>query len=304
MGVVRGEFVREIPVDEPVELVVTAGSGDVEVQGGTTGKVVVRGTFSVHAVPASRAERLAELLREHPPVEVRGHEVRVGNLSRLAEEIGPSLFGRMFEGIGIDYGIEVPQATEARIETGAGDIEVKGIRGPLVVHTGSGDVEIEEVCGEVSVKTGSGDVEARGIGGELRVRTGSGDVAVHGAKGDVEITTGSGDLEAGEISGDLSLTTGSGDLTLEGIEGDVEARTGSGDIRLESDISPGRTWRLRTGSGDVHLALPEGAEFRLIAETDFGEVRSDFPERSDVPSAIEVKTGSGDIEVRSRERRR
>ncbi|MCD5407734.1 DUF4097 domain-containing protein, partial [Candidatus Bipolaricaulota bacterium] len=162
MGKLESKFAWEQVVREPVELSVAPGAGDVEVQAGPPGMARVRGRFSVRAVPQARAEKLAQLLQESPPVEVRGSEIRVGDLGKYAAQLGPSILGGFFEGISIDYEIEVPQATEARIETGAGDIEVKGIRGPLVAHTGSGDVEIEEVGGEVSVKTGSGDARGKG----------------------------------------------------------------------------------------------------------------------------------------------
>jgi hypothetical protein len=69
---------------------------------------------------------------------------------------------------------------------------------------------------------------------------------------------------------------------------------------LESGIVAGKTWRLRTGSGDVHLALPADAEFRLIAETEFGEVHSDFSSNPEAAAAIEVRTGSGDIHVQAK----
>ncbi len=230
-------------------------------------------------------------------MEVRGPEIRVGDLSKYIEELGPGIIGGLLEGIWVDYEIQVPPATEARINAGSGDVEVSGIRGPVKARTGSGDVMVEEIGGDVEIGTGSGDVWARDVEGDLRVHTGSGDISAKGIRGDAEVSTGSGDVAIREVSGDLSVKTGSGDLELAGLAGDAEVRTGSGDIRLESGISPRAIWRFHTGSGEVYLLLPEGAEFRLVAETDFGEVRSDFPDRHDAPAAIEVKTGSGDIRV-------
>lgn len=297
MAGVTGEFVREHPTGEPVELVVKGGAGDVVVWASVAGRTVVRGEFSVRAVPRSRAERLAQLIRESPPVEVRGREVRVGDLSRYTEELGPGILGKAFEEIHIDYEIQVPPATEARIEAEGGDVEISGIRGPVEVRTGSGDVAVEGIGGDVEIGTGSGDARARDVGGDFRAHTGSGDVSAEGIRGDVEIATGSGHIAVRSISGDLTATAGSGDIVIERVGSDVEARTGSGDIRVDSSIGPRAIWRFRTGSGDVHLSLPEGAEFRLVAETNFGEVHSDFPDHPDAPAAIEVKTGSGDIRV-------
>lgn len=299
MAKLEGEFLQELEVQEPVELVVTPGAGDVEVGAGLPGKVRVKGSFSLRATPRARAERLAQLLQDSPPVEVRGREVRVGELSKYAARVGPGLLGPL-EGVWIDYQIEVPEVCEVNIKSGSGDIQIQGISGPAAVFTGSGDIELEGISGDVEVRAGSGDVQARKLGGELRVTTGSGDVSTLGVQDDLEIKTGSGDVKAQGISGDLRVTTGSGDLSLEGLAGDVEVKSGSGDIHVDSGIPEGKSWRLRTGSGDVELLLPREANFRLVAESDFGEVESDFPSASEAASSIEVKTGSGDIRIRAR----
>lgn len=300
MGKLKGQFSWEQAVEEPVELSVTPGAGDVEIRAGPSGKVKVEGQFSVRAVPHARAERLAQLLRESPPVEVRGREIRVGDLGKYTAHLGPSILGVFFEGVWIDYQIEVPPRTEAQVESGSGDIVIQGISGPVRAHTGSGDAVLERIAGEAEVKTGSGDVEVKEIQGELKIGTGSGDVLAEEVGDDVEIRTGSGDVRARGVAGDLRVTAGSGDLTLEGVSGDVEVKTGSGDIRLASPLPSGKNWRLRTGSGDAELVLPRGAEFRLVAESEFGEVESDFPSSPQAASSIEVKTGSGDIRIKAR----
>ncbi len=300
MAKVEGKFSYEVEVREPVELFVTSVAGDVEVQAGPPGVVRVKGRFSLRAVPRERAERLAQLLRESPPVEVRGSEIRVGDLKKYAARLGPSLLGAFFEGVWIDYQIEVPEATEANIQSGSGDLVVRGIAGPVHLRTGSGDVEAESIAKGARLKTGSGDVVARDIGGEVQVITGSGDISAEGIQADLEIKTGSGDVQARRIAGDVQVTAGSGDFTLEDLSGDLEARSGSGDIRVESAIEEGKEWRLRTGSGDITLFLPRGAQFRLESESQFGEVESDFDSHPEAASSIEVKSGYGDIRIAAR----
>lgn len=297
MARVRGGFAVEVPLEGPGELTVTAGGGDVEVRAGDPGKAVIRGSFEISAFPPARAERLAELVRRDPPVEVLGREVKVGDLSKYTRILGPGFLGEALEWIALDYEIEVPPPTEARIESGGGDIRVADILGPLVVSAGSGDVELKGIGGEVEVKGGSGDIRVQGVAGELRVSGGSGDVAVRGAGDDVTVHTGSGDVSVAGVRGDLVLRTGSGDVRLGELSGDVDAGTGSGDIRVSSPIGAGAAWRLRSGSGDIELLLPRGSRFRLIAESRYGEVRCEFPPDPEASAAIEAKTGSGDIRI-------
>jgi hypothetical protein len=300
MSKVEGKFSCEFEVREPVELSVVSGAGDVEVRAGPSGRVRVEGSFAVRAVPQARAERLAQLLRESPPVEVRGSRVRVGDLKKYAALLGPSFLGTFFEGVWIDYQIEVPPATEADIQSGSGDIEISDIDGPVDVRTGSGDVETVGIAKGGQLKSGSGDIKARAIGGEVQIKTGSGDISAEEIRGDLEVKTGSGDVKARGVAGDLRVVAGSGDFSLEDISGDVEVHTGSGDIEVESTIGEGKEWRLRAGSGDIALALPRGSRFRLEAESQFGEVESDFGSHPEAASSIEAKTGSGDIRIVAR----
>ena len=294
MSNLEGQFLRELSVEEPVELVVESGAGDVLVQAGEPGKVVVQGSFHIRAFGARGAHLLAELLCEDPPVEVQGHKVRVGDMRKYTG------LGRALVGLTIDYRIAVPEGTEATVKSGSGDVRVQGVAGPLVLRTGSGDVEVEGIRQGVKIQVGSGDVRAKGVGEKLRVTTGSGDVLAEEIGGEVEIRTGSGTAKACRVAGALTVHSGSGDLTLAEVGGGVEAAAGSGDISLDSGIAEGKTWRLRTGSGDVVLRLPQGSHFRLVAESDRGRVESDFASDPESPALIEVKSGSGDIELRAR----
>lgn len=303
MARVRGSFAVEVPLQEPGELEVEAGGGDVEVRAGDRERAVIRGSFEISAFPPARAERLAELIRRDPPVEVLGREVRVGDLSKYVEILGPGFFGKVLEWIAIDYEIEVPRHTEARIKSGGGDIRVVDVTGPLVVVAGSGDVELSRIGGDVEIKAGSGDIRVQEVAGELRSSSGSGDVMVHGAGDDVTIHAGSGDVFAVEVRGDLVLHTGSGDVRLEAIGGDAEVSTGSGDIRISSPIGPEVVWRLRTGSGDMEILLPPDSRFRLVAESRYGEVHCDLASDPEAPAAIEAKSGSGNIRIGARYRK-
>jgi len=303
MARVRGGFTVEVPLEGGGELKVEAGGGDVEVRAGGPGRAVVRGSFEISAFPPTRAERLAELIRRDPPVEVLGREVRVGDLSKYVKILGPGFFGKVLEWVALDYEIEVPRHIEARIRSGSGDIRVADVTGPLVVVAGSGDVELSRIGGDVEVKAGSGDIRVQEVTGELRSSSGSGDVMVHGAGDDVTIHTGSGDVFAAEVRGDLVLRTGSGDVRLEAIGGDAEVSTGSGDIRISSPVGREVVWRLRTGSGDMELLLPPDSRFRLVTESRYGEVHCDLTPDPEAPAAIEAKTGSGNIRIGARYRK-
>lgn len=140
----------------------------------------------------------------------------------------------------------VPPATRVAVDTGSGEVMVRGIRGGLVADTGSGDVRLIGVSGsQVTVDTGSGEIEASGLApGRLRAETGSGGVRLNLLRppDDVFVDTGSGEVA----------------LVLPDVPYDVTTDTGSGNeqIDVEVDRDSPRAVRLQTGSGDISARPP------------------------------------------------
>lgn len=112
-------------------------------------------------------------------------------------------------------------------------------------------------------------------------RTDSGDVDLDGAPASVSVTTGSGDVDA-RVATD-SLTT----------------RSNSGDTKLRLGNAP-RLLKATAESGDVEVRLPDGQTYAVDAHTASGDTEIDIPRQDTADHRVEVSTGSGDIEVRSR----
>jgi hypothetical protein len=176
--------------------------------------------------------------------------------------------------------IHMPQANGVTLQTGSGDVDVKGMGGPLVARTGSGDVELQGHAGSIEVMTGSGDVEATDIAGEARARTGSGDTTLHRVGQYVDVRTGSGDVDVSllpQASGPVVIRTGSGDVDVrigEGMRGEMAMSAGSGDVSLGT-MPAGLQWQMMS-QGNRWMVLRFGG--------------------SEEP-ASSIDTGSGDIRV-------
>lgn len=98
------------------------------------------------------------------------------------------------------------------------------------------------------------------------------DVIVHVPHGtDVEAKTRTGDISVTGTTGTTRVSTGSGDLRVHA-SGSLKASSGSGDITVGTCTDGTVT----TGSGDVRIDEASG------------------------PGALQLRTGSGDLEVRSR----
>lgn len=105
--------------------------------------------------------------------------------------------------------------------------------------------------------TGAGDVRVRGTRGPVRVRTGSGDVHLEGVVTQLTASLGSGDLRASHLAGDATVRQGGGSSTLlcQG-RGTIHLRVGAGDVDV---ILPRRTaaqQQLSVGAGEVHTLVP------------------------------------------------
>ncbi|MDW8110621.1 MAG: DUF4097 family beta strand repeat-containing protein [Candidatus Bipolaricaulota bacterium] len=292
MARLEDRFERTLSVSGPVKLMVETGSGDIQVRRGAEGTLVVQGRVFIHALSRDQAHELAAKIKSDPPIEVSGNTVKVGDLSKYRESI--SWFLGPF--LGIDFDIQVPYETEAKIDSGSGDQLIRDIRGPVRAEAGSGDIHIAHIEREVTVDTGSGNI-----------------AVVGSAK--VSADAGSGDIELREIAGDVQIDVGSGDVVLQEIGGNIDVDTGSGDIRIDSGLGTGVRWQLETSSGDVSISLPAEARFALAVETSSGDIEVDFPLTvtgklskhelrgtvGDSPSAqIKIETSSGDVRIQKR----
>ncbi len=146
---------------------------------------------------------------------------------------------------------------QANARTGSGSIKGQDIALPFTARTGSGGVRADLTgSGNADIESGSGDVELRGMKGGLHARTGSGDISIEGAaQSGWNLHTGSGTVRlalgsnqgfnlyartgSGSIHSDLPITM-QGSLNRHELKGavkgggpEVEVSTGSGDIDLK-----------------------------------------------------------------------
>lgn len=216
-----------------------------------------------------------------------------------------------------DLVVRVPAGGDVAVYLGAGEVSARGrLEAGVSVATGAGGVDVEGVRGDVSVDTGSGRVSVRGVAGRVRVDTGSGAVRVDDVTGpSLEVDTGSGAVEGSGVTAEtVRVDTGSGRIRFDGLAAPrVECDTGSGSVHLSLAADVERLL-VDTGSGGVTLLVPRqlGAELRL--DSGSGRVRVDAPGAvidvskrgylrgtlGDGVGRIVVDTGAGAVRVRGK----
>ncbi|KPK83171.1 MAG: hypothetical protein AMS25_00775 [Gemmatimonas sp. SM23_52] len=236
----------------------------------------------------------------------------------------------------VDLEILVPRGVATRVKLAVGELEAMDVEADIDLDTHSGPVHAENIRGNTRIDTGSGSVSANGIRGDLDVDTGSGSVEVGDVEGSmVRIDTGSGSVEVAGIQGDVvEIDTGSGRVTVDGARAQrLEVDTGSGSVRASEiyaensliDTGSGSVTLdllqlstgnhvIDTGSGGVTVNMPEDASVRISADTGSGGIGLDVPaarlrrlsrdhielEIGDARASLEIDTGSGRIEIRTR----
>jgi DUF4097 and DUF4098 domain-containing protein YvlB len=156
-----------------------------------------------------------------------------------------------------------------RFSAGSGDLRVDEVKGRLEVSLGSGDVDIDRIEGVVEITTGSGDVGAASSEGAFSVSTSSGDVTLMDHKGDVDIGTSSGDIivHAGSSEGLIEIDTSSGEVDVvvyevDSVEIDLKTSTGSIGSKIPIVVQDASRSRLvgAIGDGDlkIHISTTSG----------------------------------------------
>jgi len=178
------------------------------------------------------------------------------------------------------------------VETSHGDVDVEQIKGNAQLRAHRGDVKAKSVTGNVTVDGDVGDSTISDVGGTLTF-TGSytGDIQLSHVSSQIKFNSIRTDLQLAKLDGDLSmdrsdlkadsvagpfvLRTDAKDVHIEKVTGDVRIDNRRGDIEVETGASPGSI-DISTTGGEINVHLPEKAGFQVDAESNGGEIQSDF----------------------------
>lgn len=232
-------------VDADVQVAVDASEGDVTVRGWDSDKVEL--------VSKKSAWSSDDFSRMDTTVDAKSDHVSVAEGTLACDNCGMS------------YELHVPTGAHVTISTASGDVDVRGIGGPVRVDALSGDVEIHQ------------------IGGQVFARTTSGDISVSSVATSLDAYSSSGDIEAKDLTADTALVTDSGSI----------------DAAFDS-WSAVHQVRMKSSSGDVSITVPRGAGFAIDASTSSGSMDSNLRlpiDDRDSGAAVHAQVGSGATKV-------
>lgn len=115
------------------------------------------------------------------------------------------------------------------------DVTVGEVRGNARVETGAGEIELGAVFGQCNVTSMGGPLNLGDVMGALFAHTGAGDVLVRAARLGGQVTTDGGLIRVIVAGGPMTLRSGGGDIIVRQASAAIDAETTSGDITLTGD---------------------------------------------------------------------
>lgn len=243
------------------------------------------GGGSIRLVATDRADTVVDV---RPRDESRNSDVWAAEHTRVdfhdgrLAVLGPKRALPLVRGGAIDVEIALPSRSRVHASLASADLRAEGDFGDFRVASGSGDVDVDSVTGKVKVANASGSLTLRA------------------AEGAVSVATASGDVTVGDLDGDLKFKAASGSLTVDRLRGYVKSRTASGSVDVAAAVRGGVS--AHTSSGEVTVGVVEGSAARLDITTGSGVVTNDLqpsdgPEYDDETLVLNVRSGSGDVNV-------
>lgn len=153
----------------------------------------------------------------------------------------------------------------------------------------------------LDLESDNGEIGVQDVEGNVQADTDNGKVEVTNLGGDADLKTDNGLIKASQVNGGITAKTSNGVVHIDDVGGDVHAQTDNGKVSIQSPQLAGN-WEAKTSLGEIEVAFPETSDATIEAETDVGEISSDFTlnQSSDdvVGGTSKGKIGNGTYSVR------
>jgi DUF4097 and DUF4098 domain-containing protein YvlB len=162
------------------------------------------------------------------------------------------------------------------------DVTVGEVRGNARVETGAGEVELGAVFGQCNVTSLGGPLNLGDITGSLFAHTGAGDIIVRAARMGGQVTTDGGLVRVIYAGGPMTLRSGGGDIIVRQFSAFMDAETSSGDVTMTADPAQKTIKAIaRTLQGNIVLNVSPrfAADIDatiLTSDPDMNEMHIDF----------------------------
>jgi DUF4097 and DUF4098 domain-containing protein YvlB len=191
----------------------------------------------------------------------------------------------------------VPKDALLQIDTVAGDLSVRELKGDVLVGNVGGDFNLQ-YASKLAAESVGGDMRVTEVTGALDVQAVGGDLVVNRLGSNLTVQQVGADVRVYQVDGAVDIQKAGGDVRLSLIGGNVVVFS-HGDIHTGLSKTTGQTVQL-TASGDVRLALPEGASAALDLNSRHDNIKVRLGERLEVVKEehFDLELGQGETKVK------
>ena len=162
------------------------------------------------------------------------------------------------------------------------DVTVGEVRGNARIETGAGEVELGAVFGQCNVTSLGGPLNLGDVMGALYAHTGAGDIIVRAARMGGQVTTDGGLIRVIVAGGPMTLRSGGGDIIVRQFSAFMDAETSSGDVTLTADPAQ-KTIKVTARTLQGNIVMNVSPRFAadidatiLTSDPDMNEMHIDF----------------------------
>ncbi|HQO08528.1 MAG TPA: DUF4097 family beta strand repeat-containing protein [Clostridiales bacterium] len=179
------------------------------------------------------------------------------------------------------------------LEKKSGDGEYLTIFTPanvsVIVTLDNGDLNVKDIKGELLLNGKNMDTDISRVSGVINYRSKSGDLNVEDFEGVLDIRTFSGDINLKKITGSVKADNKSGEFDLSGFNGKLSGSFQVGDVKISSSTV---TWvDIVNQSGEVKISDLKGDRIKVkssLGGIDISNSKLDM---------INVELNAGDLEI-------
>ncbi len=148
----------------------------------------------------------------------------------------------------------------------------------------------------LKVKMGAGDLEVKGLSGPVAIHKTVGKTSLSGLTGDLKVDMVSGSLSGTINPSELSITGTGGRVDLSGLGCGVSVQRVTGGLALAWASPPSSEVRIKSAGGKVRLAFPADAKISTELKTkENGRIHDEFGKGAGTLVAVTLSGGSVDV---------
>ena len=196
----------------------------------------------------------------------------------------------------VEFVIAVPDRFDIDLNTSAGNIRVKNLKGDVFAETSGGSLGFERIEGPVRAQTSGGSILLEDCVGAMEVETSGGSIRIDHVDGDVEAHTSGGSIKIEEVLGSINASTSGGSVTAEIVgqpDDDCYLSTSGGTIKVYLNDKVNLNVDAKTSAGYVESDLDVEVHGKVKKSTLRGKINDGGPE-------LVLRTSGGNIYIDNR----